>query len=146
MIELTTGVTQQQLTDVDHQDITYKGVSVFDLIYEQTNYGGDVVQTFNDEGNDFTGQETYLGYSPSQNAFYMAVEGDMSEEIDDGDDDYEERTSVTLIIQITSDGNAINCKVIDTLSGLFYGSRHSSISNFKRLHKAVPDLLDIRLD
>lgn len=144
MIELTSGtVTQEQLNNTDLEQVTYKGISVMELIYEKTNFGGDIIDS--ELHGEFTGQECYLGYSASENAFYMVLEGELHAEASDEDED-ECYDNASIIIKIITDGENVNCKIDEQYYGLFYGKEDRGMSNLKKLHARIPDLVDIRLD
>lgn len=149
-MDLNTNPTQDAVSKSDIEAITYNGDTVFSLIYEATDYGSTVIDTLYDSDDDFQGQEVYLGFSPSENAFYMAIEGSMCNHDFDEDDEYsgESTENVCVVAKITVDETTkqLNITKHDEHACFFYSSLHNSNPPYSILKDQLPDMLDIRLD
>lgn len=148
-IELTAGgITQKALDKIDLENTLYHGVPVTKCVYDATDWGGKVEKEI--FRNGFDGQECYLGYSPSKDKFYMAVEGNPyhEEQGEMGDDDWEPAGPGEMecgVGEITVQGGRATVKRFRQTPGPFYTNRFGP-NGFKELKQAVPDLLHVRLD
>lgn len=141
-IELTNKPTQAQLSGTDLEAILYKGTPVDKLIYEPLDYGMVLAER---HLNEFDGQEVYLGYSPSNDRFYMAIEGSVREESFDEDEDEDEWSRMmSWVYSINPKDLTSTCFQQGIVS--FYTREGDKGTLFSYIHKLLPDLLDIRLD
>jgi len=129
--------------------VTYKGQSVFDLVYGERPAVLDRAEnslkrdTDNYRRIDF--QEIYLGYDPTHDVFVQGYDGWITEYDEDADEEDDTNASPYITFQVR-DGKV---KVIT--KGLFMGAPGSMWYNdprsgYKEAHRKFPNLIDIRLD
>ena len=153
---------EKMVSDAWHRGVLYKGENVFDQIY-----GGDLVkflqnQLFDEikqrhDARGVDGQESYLGYVPSEDAFVMGWDiwaetrndyydawgDDDAEEGDEYEEDHVENM-IMFELRCASPGNCgpEDWDVLDIPAGMMYG-RQAGIDH---LHDQYPDIIDVRLD
>lgn len=140
-IELTSKPTQDQLSGTDLEAVLYNGTPVDKLIYEPLNYG---LVLGEQHLGEFEGQEVYLGYSPSNDRFYMAIEGSVLEQSFDEDEEDEWSSMMSWVYSINPKDLTSSCFQQSIVS--FYTREGDRGTLLDYIHKLLPDLLDIRLD
>lgn len=143
-IELTSKPTQVQLTGTALEAILYNGTPVDELVYVPLDYGIELAVRHIGDRDEFSGQEVYLGYSPSKDRFYMAIEGNVLEESFDEDEEAEWSTMMSWVYEINPQNLLSSTYQLSTVS--FYTREGDRGTLYEYIHKLLPDLLDIRLD
>lgn len=125
-----------------HKGVEYRGENVFDLVYDSglSDYLEKELREYHEQyDRDFDGQESYLGYIPSEDAFVMGWDLWISERDDYGDE--EQITDAENMVLFTVEGGGVrDSRVIGV------GSSHMYPAGYKVLHIKYPSIVDVRLD
>lgn len=109
--------------------LLYQGVNVFDVYIDDSTQSVFEHELYIGRGND--GQETYLGYCPSEDVFIT------------GWDLWPEDSPTECGIVIFK-VNGFKISVIKTIESFFRDSFY--LKGYRRLHREYPDIIDVRLD
>ena len=126
MQELTTMTAGDEF---DWPGIMYKGVDVFELFY------GEHIDIVNARNEYITkdNQESYLGYDPDRDVFYMGFDT----WLDDEDDD--EWCNI-LCLKYNTTTDSFKAEPMESPNRMFYNDC------YRIMHDSIPNLIDIRLD
>ena len=118
------GVTEAQISDA-WPNVLYRGQDVMDLMYDDKTM--DLAQRAleNMSGEDFEGQEAYLGWDPASDAFIM------------GFDIWEDSGMRAGIVTLDPRGRVIKANIRG--SGMYPSGR-------KIIRQQYPNILELRLD
>lgn len=144
-VELTTNPTQDQVHQADLDKILYHGVSVDKCVYEAVDYGTKIMDDCFGEGK-YEGQESYLGYDPKTDTFYIAVEGNMEVEDEDcpGEMTWADMDSHVFAIKVK--GESVVWEHLTHFCVSFYSVDFDRQRPYDKLRESIPTLLDVRLD
>lgn len=130
------------VNDAWHRGVEYKGENVYDLVYdsELADYLERELRDFHESRDrHFDGQESYLGYIPSEDAFVMGWDLWVSYRDDYGDEDRVEDAENMVMFTVYG-GGVDDSKVIEEGHGRMYPD------GYRALHEQYPSIVDVRLD
>lgn len=121
-------------------NVYYKGRNVFRDVYDNNETQSMLVSDAMDAGRCDDLQECYLGYSPSNDLFYIGF--DCWKFDNYSGDEEDEQLSVFIPFTLLSNG-----KVYPRYAKVYrYGLVYGPDKGLKQLNDDIPDLVDIRLD
>lgn len=175
-LQLAAKVNESELQDIDVADyskttipheywtehVVYKGVNIFKHVYdtpfpELSRAEHELWNPDHHRGSGhishFSGQESYLGYSPDHDLFIMGFDGWMTTEEEDEDNygdmvDVDSNVSPCIAFKINaSNPDRPLCNIVEIRrdvgsEGMWY-AKHGGRSEMRRKY---PDMIDIRLD
>lgn len=153
-IELV-GTELSDASQIELNQLTYRGELLIDALYERMDYGINLEPHLFDESDNFSGQLVYVGYNKKTDTFIMVLEGHMANpdyDEDDEDSMEEEDVWVTTAAEIKLEsGKEPVVTMKDSWTRLFYGQYSGALcipmeSCYKMLRRNNPDLIDITLD
>jgi len=118
------GVTEAQISDA-WPNVLYRGQDVMDLMYDDRTMDLAQLALENISGDDFEGQEAYLGWDSDSDVFVM------------GFDVWEDWGMTAGIVTLDPRGRVIDAKFTGT--GMYPSGR-------ARIRKEYPNILELRLD
>lgn len=122
--------------------VEYKGENVFNLVYESglADFLEKELKSFHeDQGRDFDGQESYLGYIPSEDAFVMGWDLWVAHRDDYGDEERVEDAENMVLFTVYG-GGVDDHEVLDRGFSFMYSA------GYNYLHQTYPSIVDVRLD